>query len=460
MQIPSIAEASRDIADGRLSPVALAEACLARIAASEPKLNAFIQLTSDAAMRAARQAETDIKAGRCKGPLHGIPFAHKDIYATAGLGTTAHSRLLESNVPNESAFTVEKLAAAGVLPFGKLATHEFAWGGPSFDLPWPPARNPWNPEHFPGGSSSGTGAAVAAGFVLGGTGSDTGGSIRLPAAYCGLAGIKPTYGLLSRYGIQPLAFTLDHAGPLAWTVEDCTILLEAMAGYDPRDPASIDMPVPQLRKRLDAGIGGLKVGVVRHFFEHDTPIVPEVGAAMSESIRVLEGLGAEVADVTLPPLQDWASAGMLIMIAEAYSVHEPWLKARYNDYGELFRDRVVMGAFISSGDYLAAVRMRRELRSALARAMQRFDVLILPTVPAPAPRMEAVTKYGGFEVPNFTMPFNVAGTPALSICNGFSADGLPLALQIVGRPFEDATVLAAGHAYERATDWKSQRPRL
>ncbi len=460
MQLPSIAEASRAIAERRLSPVALAEACLARIAAAEPKLNAFIKLTPDAAMSAAREAEADINAGRYKGPLHGIPFAHKDIYATAGVATTAHSRLLENNVPKESAFTVEKLAAAGVLPFGKLATHEFAWGGPSFDLPWPPARNPWNPEHFPGGSSSGTGAAVAAGFVLGGTGSDTGGSIRLPAAYCGLAGIKPTYGLLSRYGIQPLAFTLDHAGPLAWTVEDCAILLEAMAGHDPRDPASVNTPSPELRKRLDTGIAGLRVGVVRHFFEHDTPIAPEVGAAMSQSIRVLETLGAKVADATLPPLQDWASAGMLIMIAEAYAVHEPWVKTRYNDYGELFRDRVVMGAFISSGDYLAAVRMRRELRTALAAEMQKYDVLILPTVPTPAPRMEAVTKYGGFEVPNFTMPFNVAGTPALSICNGYSAGGLPLALQIVGRPFEDATVLAVGHTYERATDWRSRRPRL
>lgn len=460
MQIPTIAEASRAISEGRLSPVALAEDCLTRIAAAEPKLNAFIKLTPDAAMTAARTAETEIKAGRYKGTLHGIPFAHKDIYATAGIATTAHSRLLADYVPVENAFTVEKLAAAGVLPFGKLATHEFAWGGPSFDLPWPPARNPWNPGHFPGGSSSGTGAAVAAGFVLGGTGSDTGGSIRLPAAYCGLAGIKPTYGLLSRYGIQPLAFTLDHAGPLAWTVEDCAILLEAMAGHDPRDPACVDAPVPQLRKRLEAGIGGLKVGVVRHFFEHDVPVATEVAGAMSESIRVLERLGADVSDVTLPPLQDWAAAGMLIMIAEAYTVHEPWLKTRYNDYGELFRDRVVMGAFISSGDYLAAVRMRRELRAALSRVMDEVDVLVLPTVSTPAPRMEAVTKYGGFEVPNFTMPFNVAGTPALSICNGFSKEGLPLALQIVGRPFEDATVLAAGHAYERATDWRRRRPAL
>ncbi|MEZ5817727.1 MAG: amidase [Hyphomicrobiaceae bacterium] len=460
MTIPTIAEAAREIADGRLTCTALAEACLERIGRAEPQLNAFILQTPDAAIAAARRADAEIKAGRTRGPLHGIPFAHKDIYATAGLATTAHSRLLASNVPAESAFTVEKLAAAGVVPFGKLATHEFAWGGPSFDLPWPPARNPWNRDHFPGGSSSGTGAAVAAGLVLGGTGSDTGGSIRLPAAFCGLAGIKPTYGLLSRHGIQPLAFTLDHAGPLAWTVEDCAILLDAMAGHDPRDPASADVSLGSFRAGLTGDIAGLKIGVVRHFYEKDTGVAAEVHAAMTGSIRVLEGLGAKVADVTLPPLQDWFATGMLIMIAEAYSVHEPWLKSRYNDYGELFRDRVVMGAFIGSADYLAAVRMRHELRGALARVMAEFDVLVLPTVPTPAPRLEAVTKYGNFEVPNFTMPFNVAGTPALSVCNGFSETGLPLALQIVGRPFEDAMVLAAGHAYERATDWKRQRPAI
>jgi aspartyl-tRNA(Asn)/glutamyl-tRNA(Gln) amidotransferase subunit A len=460
MQIPTIAEASRAIAEGKLSPVALTEACLARIEAAEPKLNAFIKLTAGTAREAARAAEAKIKAGRRKGPLHGIPFAHKDIYGTAGITTTAHSRLLQDYVPQENAFTVQRLADAGVVPFGKLATHEFAWGGPSFDLPWPPARNPWNTDHFPGGSSSGTGAAVAAGLVLGGTGSDTGGSIRLPASFCGLAGIKPTYGLLSRHGIQPLAFTLDHAGPLAWTVEDCAILLEAMAGHDPRDPASIACEIPAYRDKLGSGVAGLRIGVLRHFYEKDIVAAPEVSAAMAESIRTFERLGAKVSDVTLPPLHDWAATGMLIMISEAYSVHEPWLKTRYNDYGELFRDRTVLGAFISSGDYLAAVRMRRELRQALAFTMQSVDLIILPTTPTPAPRMRDMTKYGSFEQPNLTIPFNVAGTPALSLCNGFSASGLPLSLQIVGRPFQDATVLAAGHAIETATDWRSRRPSL
>ncbi len=458
MQIPTIAEAARDLASGRLSPVALAEACLARIEASEPRINAFIKLTKAEALTAACAAEAVLRAGRSKGPLHGIPFAHKDIYGTAGLATTAHSRLLADYVPDEDAVIVARLAAAGVVPFGKLATHEFAWGGPSFDLPWPPARNPWNPEHFPGGSSSGTGAAVASGFVLGGTGSDTGGSIRLPSSFCGLAGIKPTYGLLSRRGIQPLAYTLDHAGPLAWTVKDCAILLEAMAGHDPLDPASADAPPVSYTEKLSAGVEGLRIGVIRHFYETDISATPEVAAAMAGSIHTFERLGAKVSDVAMSPLQDWFATGMLIMIAEAYTVHEPWLKTRYGEYGEFFRDRVVLGAFITSADYLAAVRRRRELRQELAKVMQQYDLLIVPTTAGPAPRMEEVTKYASFEAPNLTMPFNVAGTPALALCNGFSSSGLPLSLQIVGRPFEDATVLAAGHAFETASSWRACRP--
>ena len=457
---PTIAGAAAEIAAGRLSPVALTEACLARIDAHASKLDAFIRLERDSALASARAAEAEIKAGRRRGVLHGIPFAHKDIYETAGIPTTCHSKLLADYVPVRDAFTVARLKEAGIVMLGKLATHEFAVGGPSFDLPWPPARNPWNREHFPGGSSSGTGAAVAAGFVLGGTGSCTGGSIRVPSAFCGLAGIKPTYGLLSRSGIQPLAFTLDHAGPLAWTVEDCAILLQAMAGHDPADPGSAKVAIPDYRAGLDGGIRGLRIGVVRHFFEKDNPVSPEVGSAMEASAGVLSSLGATVVDVTLPSLQDWNACGWLILVVEAYAVHEPWLKTRYNDYGQNFRDRVTLGAFFSGADYMAALRFRRELQESLARLMADVDLLILPTTPGPAPRLDAVPPFRSFETPNFTMPFNVSGSPALSVCNGFSASGLPLSLQIVGRSFEDATVLRAGHAYEKATSWKERRPGL
>jgi len=458
--IPSIAEAGADIAAGRLSPVALAEACLARIDRHEKQVHGFIRLERDRALGAARMAEAEIKAGRRRGDLHGIPFAYKDIYETAGIPTTAHSKLLIEHVPARDATTVRKLGEAGIVSFGKLATHEFAIGGPSFDLPFPPPRNPWSIEHFTGGSSSGTGAAVAAGFVLGGTGSDTGGSIRTPSAFCGLSGIKPTYGIVSRAGILPLSFTLDHAGPMAWTVEDCAILLQAMAGPDRADPASANLPIPDYRAQLAGGIKDLTIGVLRHFYETDTTVTAEVGAAMEASISVLSCLGASVRDVTLPPLQDWHACCMIIMLAEAYAVHEPWLRTRFNDYGKCFRDRVVPGAFIASADYIAATRHRHELQEKLARVMTDVDLLILPTTPGPAPLIKDVGSYGLFEIPNFTMPFNVAGTPALSLCNGYSVGGLPLSLQIIGRPFEDATVLRAGHAYENATPWKERRPQL
>ena len=458
--IPSIAKAGADIAAGRLSPVALAEACLARIDRHEKQVHGFIRLERDRALGAARMAEAEIKAGRRRGDLHGIPFAYKDIYETAGIPTTAHSKLLIEHVPARDATTVRKLGEAGIVSFGKLATHEFAIGGPSFDLPFPPPRNPWSIEHFTGGSSSGTGAAVAAGFVLGGTGSDTGGSIRTPSAFCGLSGIKPTYGIVSRAGILPLSFTLDHAGPMAWTVEDCAILLQAMAGPDRADPASANLPIPDYRAQLAGGIKDLTIGVLRHFYERDTTVTAEVGAAMEASISVLSRLGASVRDVTLPPLQDWHACCMIIMLAEAYAVHEPWLRTRFNDYGKCFRDRVVPGAFIASADYIAATRHRHELQEKLARVMTDVDLLILPTTPGPAPLIKDVGSYGLFEIPNFTMPFNVAGTPALSLCNGYSVGGLPLSLQIIGRPFEDATVLRAGHAYENATPWKERRPQL
>jgi aspartyl-tRNA(Asn)/glutamyl-tRNA(Gln) amidotransferase subunit A len=458
--IPTIASASADIASGRLSPLALAEACLARIEQHEAKLNSFIRLERERALASARAAESEIKAGRRRGSLHGIPFAHKDIYETAGIPTTCHSKLLQDCVPTRDAFTVAKLADAGIVMLGKLATHEFAVGGPSFDLPWPPARNPWCLEHFTGGSSSGTGAAVAAGFVMGGTGSCTGGSIRTPSAYCGLAGIKPTYGLVSRSGIQPLAFTLDHAGPLAWTAEDCAILLQAMAGHDPADPGSANIHIPDYRAALQAGIAGQRVGVVRHFFETDNPVTDEVGAATEAAIGVLSSLGARISDVMLPSLQDWNACGWLILMSEAYAVHEPWLRTRYNDYGRSLRERLTLGAFVSAADYIAAVRFRRELQESLAKVMADVDLLVLPTTAGPAPRLEDVTSFSVFEKPNFTIPFNVAGVPAMSVCSGFSARGLPLALQIVGRPFEDELVLRAGHAYEQATSWRERRPEL
>src|SRR5579863_7892007 len=287
----TIAEAARLIEKRELSPVALVDSRLDRIARLDGRLNSFIRVLGEEARADARAAEAEIAAGKYRGPLHGIPIGLKDIYETAGVATTGHSKVMQDHVPKADAFSVKRLRDAGAIVMGKLATHEFALGGPSFDLPWPPARNPWDVSRFTGGSSSGTGASVAAGLVLGGTGSDTGGSIRGPAAYCGLAGIKPTYGLISRMGILPLAFSLDHAGPLAWTAEDNAIMLQAMAGHDPADPGSADVQIPDYRAALTGDIKGMRIGLVRHFHERDNVVNEATRSAIEAAAKALEGLG-------------------------------------------------------------------------------------------------------------------------------------------------------------------------
>jgi aspartyl-tRNA(Asn)/glutamyl-tRNA(Gln) amidotransferase subunit A len=456
----TIAEAGDLIARRKLSPVELLRSHLQRIERLEGRLHAFVKVDGERALAEAKLAETSIMANGPKGPLHGIPIAHKDIYCTQGIPTTAHSKLLARHVPEKDAVVVARLAAAGTVMLGKLATHEFAWGGPSFDLPWPPARNPWNLGHFTGGSSSGTGAAVAAGLVLGGTGSDTGGSIRLPAAFCGVAGFKPSYGLCPRTGILPLAHSLDHAGPLAWMVEDCAILLQAMAGHDPTDPASANVTIPDYRRGLGQSIAGLRIGFVRHFHERDYAVDEATKIALDGAATVFRELGAELRDIELPPLQDWTACGMIIMLAEAYAVHEGWLKSNPGDYGEYFRDRVLMGAFLTAADYVHAQRKRRELCASLERVFEDVNLLLCAITPGGAPAIGEVTKMSSFERPSFAFPFNVAGAPALSLRAGFNEAGLPLAVQLAGPPFADEMVLRAGHRYECATSWSHKRPQL
>src|SRR5947207_4716813 len=300
----TIAEAARLIQQRELSPVELVDSRLARIEKLDGKLHSFIRVLADQARADARAAESEITAGKYRGPLHGIPIGLKDIYETDGVATTGHSKVMQDHVPKADAFSVKRLRDAGAIVMGKLATHEFAFGGPSFDLPWPPARNPWDTTRFTGGSSSGTGASVAAGLILGGTGSDTGGSIRGPAALCGIAGIKPTYGLSSRTGILPLAFSLDHAGPMAWTAEDCALLLQGMAGHDPTDPASVDRPVPDFTAAIGKGVKGLRIGVVRHFFESDHRASDATRAGIDAAMDFFRKEGATVRDITLSPAAD------------------------------------------------------------------------------------------------------------------------------------------------------------
>jgi aspartyl-tRNA(Asn)/glutamyl-tRNA(Gln) amidotransferase subunit A len=458
--ILTIAEAARLIAAKKLSPVELAKTHLDRIRRLDPALNAFLLVTEDRALVDAKAAEARQMSGALRGRLDGIPIAHKDIYNTAGIRTTAHSKLLEHNVPTRDAHTVKKWADAGTVMLGKLSTHEFAFGGPSFDLPWPPARNPWNRDHFTAGSSSGTGAAVAAGLILGGTGSDTGGSIRGPAALCGIAGIKPTYGLSSRSGILPLAFSLDHAGPMAWTAEDCALLLQGMAGPDPEDPASVDRPVPDFTAELGKSVKGLRIGVVRHFFEQDHRASDATRAGIDAALDFFRKEGAEVRDITLSSAADYHAVGYLIMVTEAFTLHGPWMRERFMDYGELFRDRVSLAATVSGPDMIQATRRRRVLCREMATAMEDLDIIISASQPGEAPRIDSVPKWTNMEKPSFTMPFNVTGFPAISICTGFGEGGLPVAVQLAGKPFTEPTLFRAAHAYETATKWRAARPAM
>ena len=455
----TIAEAARLIETRALSPVELVRAKLARIAALDAQVNAFITLTADLALKQARAAETEIAAGRYRGPLHGIPFGLKDIYDAAGIRTTGQSQLLVNNIATQDAAVTERLYSAGGVLLGKLATAELAHGGPGFDTPWPPARNPWSREHFAGMSSSGSAVAVASGFMPGATGSDTGGSVRVPAALCGTAGFKPTYGLVSRYGVIPNSYTFDNCGPLAWTVEDCAILLQAMAGYDPRDSGSIECDLPDYRAALTRDIRGLRVGVVRHFWEEDIRVDEESARAMDASLAVLRDLGARIEDARMRPLQSYLDVKAVIAETEIFCVHHPDLIARSHDFGRHFLAQTFSGCLFTAADYVQAQRERRKMLADMEPLYASYDVLVTATS-APAPRFDRYSMLNAWLRPNIYTPFSVTGGPCIAVCNGFTRDGLPLSMQIAGKPFDDSTVLRVADTYERATAWRNRRPAL
>jgi aspartyl-tRNA(Asn)/glutamyl-tRNA(Gln) amidotransferase subunit A len=456
----TIAEAARLIERKQLSPVELTAALIRRAETLDPQLNAYLLLTAERALDQARTAEREIMAGGYRGPMHGIPFGLKDTYSTAGIRTTAHSKVCIDTVPTADATTVRKLYDAGAVLTGKLATHEFAHGGPSFDLPWPPARNPWNREHFTGGSSSGSAAAVAAGFVPAALGSDTGGSIRGPAALCGIVGLKPTYGLVSRHGVYTNSFSFDHAGPMTWTVEDSAVMLQAIAGHDPNDPASAARPVSNFRTALTGDIKGLRIGVVRHLHEDDCPATAEVGAALEEAFAVFRSLGATLGEVRLRPAQDYFDVKITIAESELLAVHDRALHTRPSDFGEDFLGRVLPAVLISGRDYIQAQRERRRMLAEMAPVYAKYDVLVTASAGGPAPRLGTWRTIEFWRRPSLTTPFNVTGGPALAQCIGFGSGGLPLSMQIASRPFDDATVLRVAHSYEMATPWRAHRPRL
>lgn len=441
-----------------ISPVEVVDAALKKISEVDSKLNAFITVTAEAARNQAKASEARYLKGQSIGPFDGIPFALKDNIETRGIRSTSHSKLLIDNVPKLDAHVTAKLADAGGSLLGKTSTFEFALGGPSWDLPFPPARNPWNLNHLPGGSSSGSGAAVAARLVPAAIGTDTGGSVRWPAAVCGITGLKPTYGRISRRGVHPNTFSLDHCGPMTRSVEDCAVMLGVTAGFDPKDPGSIDEAVPDYTAALTGSIKGLRIGLVRHWYAEAA--IPEVTAAVDKAIGVLTGLGAIVEEIQLSPLVDYIDCKTTISLCELYAIHEKDLKIRPEDFGQLLRTRVIAGGLIRAEEYVQAMRWRTELTTRMLAEFRRFDLLAtagwLRTAESADPNAPDFFKHRQI----VTMPFSLSGIPALSVPCGFSTDGLPLALQLAGRPFDEATVLRAGDAYQRVTDWHLQKPPL
>ena len=436
------------------SPVEVTQHLLTRIDALNPTCHAFIEVDREGALAAARQAEHEILSGRALGPLHGVPIGIKDIIDMAGQTTTCHSKIMLQHRASEDAQVIRKLRAAGVIFMGKLALHEFAIGGPAFDLPFPPARNPWNLAHHPGGSSSGSGAALAAGLVPLALGTDTGGSIRNPAACCGIVGLKATYELVSRRGVFTLSSTMDHVGPMARTVQDTALLLNAMA-----EPQG-DRAVPDYVADLERGVKGLRIGYVRHFHEADEVAHPEVAAALEEAAKVLSSLGAIVTDVHLPTLNDFLVSQKFLMMAEGWAVHEKWLRERPEDYSQVSRRKLLTGAFVTAGEYVQSMQRRGILIDAVNALFNDYDVLLVANSMDPACRIDDEAEVVRTYTRQARMPFNLTGHPAIGLMTGLSSGGLPLSMQLVGKSFNEKMVLRVAAAYEQATQWHVKHPEL
>ena len=457
----TIREASALLKSGQLSPVELTQSFLDRIEATDDRLHSFIIVLKEQALDDARLAEAEIRRGDYKGPLHGIPFALKDLYDTAGITTTSGSKVDIDRVPTEDATTTARLKAAGGILLGKLVMHEFALGGPDFTTPFPPARNPWNLAHITGGSSSGSGAAVASGQAMAALGSCTGGSIRGPASLCGIVGLKATYGRVSRAGVVTLSWSQDHCGPMTWTVEDTAYMMQALAGYDPKDPTTSTAPVPDYSLSLREDIKGLTIGVPRHFFfaPHES-VNPEVVATVEKGLKVLEGLGANLQEVTIPSLEYVRAANSVIMLSEAFAYHEKNLQTRSHDFGEMVRARFRIGGLFSASDYVQSQRIRKVVNRECAEVLQKVDVLVTPTMTQPAAAFEGYDATSNITGRSFTAPFNLTGLPAISVPCGFTASGLPVGMQIAGKPFDEPGVIRAAYAYQQEARWFEQRPSI
>jgi aspartyl-tRNA(Asn)/glutamyl-tRNA(Gln) amidotransferase subunit A len=458
-------ELARLIATKAVSPVEVVRAHLDRIAALDGGLRAYLTVCADAALEAARRAEATLVAGEPVGPLHGVPYGLKDLYDTAGVPTTGGSKIFATRVPAADATVARRLAQAGAILLGKLNMVEFAYGPEGLNPHYGHARNPWDRgvHRMAGGSSSGSGVAVAAGLAPGALGSDTGGSIRIPASLCGITGLKPTYGRASRAGVLPLAWSMDHVGPMTRSAADCALMLGALAGYDPADASTSVLPVPDYLAALTGDVKGLRVGLLRDVFLAGA--TPEVREAVEAAARTLAAAGAVVDEVRLSTMGHVPAAALAIVGVEALAYHADLLRTRASDYDPDVARRLRVGAFVSGRHYVRAQQVRALVRADVDAALARRDVLLAPSTPivAPAVQERRVTLGDGpsdvrAALIRFTRPFNVSGHPACSLPCGFTAGGLPIGLQIVGRPFDEATVLRAADAFQRLTDFHRRRP--
>ncbi len=460
----SVARAARALRAREVSPLELTEAYLERIERLNPRLNAYVTVTAERARADARRATDELVAGRARGPLHGIPIGLKDLYETAGIRTTGGAKIHEDHVPAEDCPVARRLRDAGTILLGKLATHEYAYGVTTTNPHFGPTRNPWNPDHIPGGSSGGSGAAIAAGLAVATMGTDTGGSIRMPASVCGVVGLKPTYGRVSKAGVIPLSYLFDHAGPITRTVEDAAIVLNIVAGYDPSDPTTVRTRVPDYTAELGADLRGLRVGVPRAFFFDR--LDDDVRASVEDAIGELRRLGAEVRDVTIAGVEAGVGATFGLVLAEAQEIHAESLRTRRSDFGADVL-QILENPTPDSATLMLALRARDALAVAMRRVLETVDVLVTPSTAIPAARIgqDTVRLADGEDsillaMIRCTAPFNATGLPALSLPCGFTREGLPIGLQIAGRPFDEPTVLRVGHAYEQATEWHRRVPVL
>lgn len=450
----TIAEAAAALRGGSLTSAALTESVLARIGETEPALNAYVLVTAAPARERAARADDELARGLDRGPLHGVPLALKDLFDTAGIATAAGSGFLRGRVPDADAFAVARLREAGAVLTGKLGLHEFALGTTSDNPHFGAIRNPWRLDRVPGGSSGGSGAAVAAGSAAGALGSDTGGSIRMPAALCGVAGLKPTRGLVSRSGVFPLAWSFDHAGPLAKTVEDAALILNAIVGHDPADLQSADRPPPDCAAELGRDLAGLRVGVPRApLWEGcDDAVAEACEAALGE----LRALGAELVEAALPRLK--AAGRPPLLQTEAAALHARWLRERPEGYGAELRAKLEPLLERRAVDHIRDMETRREVELEAIAVLGTVDLLVSPTTPRTAPPIAEGDPESRLSL--YTRAYNYSGLPAISVPCGFDAEGLPIGLMIAGRHFAEATVCRAAHAYEQAAGWRARRPPL